>query len=253
MATSLAQKLRTAGTLVRGTFVTLPAPGIVEIFALAGFDFVVVELEHSSLDDRDVENMARAGQARGSGVLARVSDKSTEAIIRILATGVDGVVVPMVENADEAAVAAAAFRRPPAGVRGWSTLSRAAGYYLRADQESDPLCCIQVETKSAVEDIARIVAVPGVDMILLGPGDLRSSLVGAGVPESQLDEALRVAVARVVAEFSGRDWPVLCVPASYPTLKWDRETCLRNGVRAVTLSSDVAALAGAAGQLLTAY
>lgn len=83
-------------------------------------------------------------------------------------------------------------------------------------------------------------------MVFLGPGDLRSSIVGEGFTGDDIDRQLESAVDRVVASCSGRKTPVLGVPPTYPTIRSDRQNCIQRGVRAITLGSDVAFLATAA-------
>lgn len=243
---TLRDRLAASSELVVGTFVTLPAPGIAELFGLAGYDFIIVDMEHTTISDAELENLVRGAAVAGAVTLARVFDPSPESVIRTLATGVDGILFPLVETADEARAAVSTLRLPPRGVRGWATLTRAAGYYMGRDRPHEPFCAIQIETKKAVDNVDEIVEVEGVEMVFLGPGDLRSSIVGEGFTGDQVDEELQSAIARVVAKWEGRQSPVLGVPPTYPTLRWDRKTCTDRGVRAITLGSDVAFLAGAA-------
>ena len=170
-----------------------------------------------------------------------------------LSLGFESCPVRLVETAEEARSAVSTLRLPPHGVRGWATLTRAAGYYLGREHPHEPFCAIQIETKKAVDNVDEIVEVEGVEMVFLGPGDLRSSIVGEGFTGDDVDRALQAAIGRVVAKWEGRQSPVLGVPPTYPTLRWDRKTCTDRGVRAITLGSDVAFLAGAAKKSLDEF
>ena len=207
-------------------------------------------MEHSTISDADLEHLVRGAAVAGAVTLARVFDPSPESVIRTLATGVDGILFPMVETADQARAAVSSLRLPPAGVRGWATLTRAAGYYMGRSPAHEPFCAIQIETKEAVDNVDEILAVEGVEMVFLGPGDLRSSIVGAGVAADEVDAALQTAIERVVERFDGRSTPALGIPPTYPTMRWDREKSIGRGVRVITLGSDVAFLAGAAKKAL---
>jgi 2-keto-3-deoxy-L-rhamnonate aldolase RhmA len=250
---TLRERLAASKDLVVGTFVTLPAPGIAEMFGLIGYDFIVVDMEHTSISDADLENLVRGAAVAGAVTLARVFDPSPGSVIRTLATGVDGILFPMVETAEEARSAVAALRLPPEGIRGWATLTRAAGYYVGRPAKHEPFCAIQIETKKGVDNAEEILAVEGVEMVFLGPGDLRSSIVGGGFTGDDVDRELQVAVDRVVGLFGGRESPVLGVPPTYPTIRWDRQTCIQRGARAVTLGSDVAFLATTAKRELEGF
>jgi len=174
-------------------------------------------------------------------------------VIRTLATGVDGILFPLVETAEEAQSAVSTLRLPPHGVRGWATLTRAAGYYLGRSPKHEPFCAIQIETKRAVDNVDELLGVDGVEMVFLGPGDLRSSIVGEGFTGDDVDRELQAAVDRVITRFDGRTSPALGVPPTYPTIQWDRQTCVDRGVRVITLGSDVAFLAGAAKKALSDF
>jgi len=240
---SLRAQLQAGADLLLGVFITLRCTPLVEMAGLAGLDFVVVDMEHTLLSEADVEDMARAGAAAGVKVLVRVRDRQPEAIGRVVETGVDGIMVPMVNTAAEAAAAIRAAYLPPRGSRGQSSLSRAAGFSI-GPKAPDPFCAVEVESPSAVENLAQILAVPGLDMVFLGPGDLRNGLLSADGPPEDVDANLAAAVAKVVLAMRSSEKSYLGVPATYPSLGWTREQCLANGARMATLGSDVGAMAG---------
>jgi 2-keto-3-deoxy-L-rhamnonate aldolase RhmA len=111
-----------------GCFSFIASPQVVELLALAGFDYIVIDREHSANDWTTIENMVRAAEARDIAALIRVSDNDPAEILRALDCGADGIVVPGVATADDAAKAIEAMRFPPAGRRGACPASRAADY-----------------------------------------------------------------------------------------------------------------------------
>jgi 4-hydroxy-2-oxoheptanedioate aldolase len=165
------------------TFNLLPSPEIVELIALAGFDVVVVDLEHGPHDLADLRRALAAADARGLPALARVRTAAAAEIGAVLDLGAAGVLVPHVGSAAAAAAVVRAARFAPAGDRGANPWVRAAGYgsrqdwFARADAEVAVL--VMVEGADALGELDRIVAVPGLDGIFLGPVDLSHAL---GVP-----------------------------------------------------------------------
>lgn len=113
---------------VLGCFSFISSPQVVELLALAGFDYIVIDREHSANDWSAIENMLRAAEARGIAALVRVGDNDPAEILRALDCGADGIVVPGVATAEDAAKAIEAMRFPPAGRRGACPASRAADY-----------------------------------------------------------------------------------------------------------------------------
>jgi 4-hydroxy-2-oxoheptanedioate aldolase len=235
---SLAQRLD-AGPLV-GSFVGIPHPAVVEVMAWAGFDFLCIDGEHAALGPADVEELIRAADACGIPAIVRVFQVGPE-VGHALDSGAAGVLVPRVESAAQAAAAVAAVRYPPAGSRG-AGIGRAARYgrpfaeYL-AEANERVLLAVQVETRAGVEAAAEIAAVPGVDLVFVGPGDLAVSL---GVP--MWAEEHRGAVESVLhaAGTAGVRTGIFCL-APDQVHEWENE-----GVRLFLLSGDLGLL-GAAG------
>jgi len=166
-----------------GTFVQAPSALVVEYLARLPFAFLCLDAEHSPFDLAATHACIRAADLHGRPVLVRVAGTEPVAIAQALDAGAAGIVVPRVESAAAAARAVDAARYPPAGSRGCGP-GRAAGYgrniadYLaQADAQVRVVC--QVETRTAVEQLAAICEVPGVDMVLIGPGDLAVSCRGA--------------------------------------------------------------------------
>lgn len=170
-----------------GAWAKLPAPESVELLALAGFDFVVIDAEHGAIDTRTVSTMI--GVARGCGIapFVRVAGTSPRDVQVPLDAGAAGLFVPQVDDAAGAGEAVSATRFPPLGRRGASSSGRAGRWglealadYLRSGEEV--ALVLQAESVGALAAIAEIGRVPGVDAVFIGPADLAvsSGLLGAG-------------------------------------------------------------------------
>jgi 4-hydroxy-2-oxoheptanedioate aldolase len=165
-----------------GTFVLLGEPALVEMIGYAGFDFVVIDTEHSGNTMEQVGTMVRAAELAGTTPVVRVTANSPEYILRALDAGAGGVLVPQVNTAAEAAAAVRAARYAPLGERGVAGVVRAARYgfisvpdYLTGANREN-LVITQVEHMDAVRNLDSILAVEGVDGIFIGPADLSQSM-----------------------------------------------------------------------------
>ncbi|HEY0813987.1 MAG TPA: aldolase/citrate lyase family protein [Pseudonocardia sp.] len=167
--------LRLDGDAV-GAWLNLSGSASAELIGSVGFDFVVIDLQHGVIDDEAMLPMLQAVAATGTPALVRVPMNAPEPICRALDRGADGVIVPMVNSADEAAAAVSACHHPPRGTRSYGPV-RAP---WRGPQ-ADPLCVVMVETTDAVSALPETLKVDGVDAILIGPSDLALS---AGMPTS---------------------------------------------------------------------
>jgi 4-hydroxy-2-oxoheptanedioate aldolase len=242
--TSFAEAVAQAGSPLVGVFVTLPSTQIVEITGLVGYDYVVVDQEHTVVDDAGLEDMARAAQAVGMYTMVRVPDQDPQAIGRVAETGVDAIMFPMVESAEQAQVCVRAVHHPPRGTRGQSSLSRSLGFATGKPRPA-PVCVIEVETRTGVEHIDEILAVPDVDMVFVGPGDLRNSLLVDGGSAEEVTARLKELIDTAVDAVTRHETVTLGMPATYPLLKWDIEQCKSVGTKIVTIGADVSFLAGA--------
>lgn len=190
------------GARLTGIWLSLCSPAAVEIAAGAGADWLLIDMEHAPNELSLIADQLRAAKGAGPrGTPAIIRPPSADRVMtkRLLDVGAQAIMFPMIETAEAAAEAVSWTRYPPEGVRGISATVRANDYGRRGDyldRVHDELCVIvQVETPAAVSRIAEIAAVPGVDAIFIGPGDLAASMgfAGrAGAPEVQakIDEAL---------------------------------------------------------------
>jgi 2-keto-3-deoxy-L-rhamnonate aldolase RhmA len=169
--------------LVLGSWITLGNSAVAEIMARAGFDWLVVDLEHSVISISVAGDLIRTIELCGVAPLVRLTSNDPDQIKRVMDAGAQGIVVPMVNTPAEASQAVAATRYGPSGSRGVG-LARAQGYganfpeYLHWQQDG-PVVIVQIEHKNAVERLEDILKIPGVDGFLIGPYDLSCSM---GIP-----------------------------------------------------------------------
>jgi 4-hydroxy-2-oxoheptanedioate aldolase len=168
--------------LVFGSFVFFPEPGHIEILGHAGYDFVVIDLEHAALDMRDVQTLALAADSVGITPVVRIGEKSLYAVSRVLDAGAQGIMVPHIMNPTDAQEIIDFTRYPPTGSRPTCTGVRATQYtasvfsnHLRQSNQ-EMLVIGLIEDASAVDLIEEIAGVPGLDVIMPGPGDLSVTL-----------------------------------------------------------------------------
>jgi len=162
-----------------GSWISLYNNSIAEIMAQSGFDWLAVDMEHSSITLDQAQNLIQVIDLSGIAALVRVGENDPALIKRVMDAGADGVIVPMVNTAEEAEMAVRAVRYPPVGKRSVG-LARAQGYgqtfekYRRwAGKES--VTIVQIEHREAIENLGDILAVDGVDGSIIGPYDLSGS------------------------------------------------------------------------------
>jgi 4-hydroxy-2-oxoheptanedioate aldolase len=199
--------LRLEGDAV-GAWLHLPGSAPAELMGSVGFDFVCIDLQHGVIDDEAVLPMLQAVAATGTPTMVRVQTNAPELICRALDRGADGVVVPLVDSADEAAAAVAACHYPPRGVRSYGPV-RAPWHPPRAD----PVCVVMVETPAAVAALPDILKVEGVGGVLIGPSDLALSH-GMPVDAQHGDDAYEALVRSIVEPCRAAGTPVGIFTAS---------------------------------------
>ncbi|RBI59152.1 aldolase [halophilic archaeon] len=194
-----------------GTWVSIGHPTVAEVSAMSAFDFVLVDTEHTAMHLETVENLVRAVDAvqEPTATVVRVPWNDAVRLKRVLDIGVDGVMVPMVETADEARELVRAVRYPPDGIRGVAS-GRASGYgrdfeeYVRTADGTN-LTIVQIETEAGLENAEAIAAVDGVDALFVGPADLSCSL---GVFSEWESTGLADAMKRVIEAGHRSNTPV---------------------------------------------
>ena len=190
-------KNRTLGT---GTFLSIGSPVVTEIVSMLGFDWLMFDMEHGSFCEHDLLSNLQAVRP-GPKTIVRVREPNPTLISRTLDAGADGIMVPHVSSAGQALSIVDAMYYPPRGSRGFSTSVRAMKYGLEPVRDTlswePPLFLAQIENREGVEAAAEIAAVPGVDMLFVGPRDLSLDLSVRSDP-IPFDEALK-RVARAAA------------------------------------------------------
>ena len=163
-----------------GTWLVSGAASTAEAMGCAGFDFVVLDMEHTPIDMAQFVEILRTIQGTPAGVVTRLPWNDMVMVKRVLDAGAQTLMFPFVQNAEEAKRAVSFTRYPPEGVRGVAAVHRAsrqgtvANYHRLA---ADELCVIaQIETLSALEQLPAIAAVPGIDSLFIGPADLSASM-----------------------------------------------------------------------------
>jgi len=188
------------GELCLGTWITLGHSAIAEIFARAGFDWLVVDLEHSTISIDQAGEMIRAIDLSGSAPLVRLTSNDINLIKRVMDAGAHGIVVPNINTPEEAMEAVAATRYAPHGCRGVG-LGRAQQYgpgfkdYLEW-QKDGPVVIVMIENQIALDRLEEIFSVPGVDGFIIGPYDLSCSM---GIPGEFDRPEFLIAMKRILS------------------------------------------------------
>ncbi|MEM8793145.1 MAG: HpcH/HpaI aldolase/citrate lyase family protein [Pseudomonadota bacterium] len=163
-----------------GMWSALASPVAAEILAHAGFDWVLIDMEHAPNDLPQVLAQAQTLAAGPAPVLCRPAWNDMVLIKRILDIGIQSLIIPFVQTAQEARAAVAATRYPPGGVRGVAGGSRASHYGrvpgYQQNAASEIAVVVQIETREAVDRIEEIAAVDGIDALFVGPADLAASM-----------------------------------------------------------------------------
>lgn len=191
---SLKTKLKN-NQLTLGSWVTIGHPSVVDVMSTAGFEWLVIDMEHTSIDLTTAHNLIATIQANGMKALVRVSRNEEVIIKRILDIGADGIVVPMVKSKNEALEAINYAKYPPFGKRGVG-LYRAQKYGMSFEEykkwvNDEMVIIAQIEHYEAVENIEEIITTDSIDGIIIGPYDLSGSMGYPGEFErSDVKEAI---------------------------------------------------------------
>ncbi|MFC3478276.1 HpcH/HpaI aldolase family protein [Halobacterium litoreum] len=250
-AGTLTEALR-AGDAPVGVWSTIPSPVVAELLAADGFDFVVLDGEHSEHTIETLADGVRAVEAATGDAdpVVRASGDDPAEIRRVLDLGPAGVVIPQIEDAEAAREAVSATRYPPAGLRGVAG-GRASEYGEEIDEyvetaDDRVATILQIETPGAVEDAAAIAALDGVDALFVGPADLSARLGAFGEFDS---EGFREAVARVTAAAADAGVPVGTLATTPEQVETRRDDW---GMDFVVAGTDVGCLRSGASDFLAA-
>ncbi|MFD6517054.1 HpcH/HpaI aldolase/citrate lyase family protein [Rhodococcus sp. NPDC060176] len=224
------------GRTVYGLFCAIPSPSLVEMIGCAGYDFVIVDTEHTGVDPQELENLIRAAESVALTPFVRVPKGDSGAILRALDAGAMGVVIPHVQDAETARAAVYASRYAPEGMRSLNS-GRQPGfgelvlteYISRANAEI--MVVVMIEDKQAVEAIDSILKVPGIDMVLEGAADLSQSY---GVPWQIRHPQVLDALAHIAKRSQAHNVRYCAIPRTPD----DHSAWLEQGVRCFVLGED---------------
>lgn len=223
-------------------------PNIVRIFRRAGSDFVIVDDEHGYFDFTQLAGLIAVANGIGLPIIIRVPGVSREYITKVLDMGADGILVPMVNTAEQAREIVRYAKYTPLGARGISTTRAHTGYgvsdlnaYLAAANRRVNVC-VQIETREAVAHAEEIAAVPGIDSLFIGPNDLAADY---GLPGQVTSAPVLEAVTRVSGTAAGAGKPSGIITGNRVLL----EACMRQGFTFYSVGSELDLLVkGAAGK-----
>jgi 4-hydroxy-2-oxoheptanedioate aldolase len=169
------------GETVNGCWLNLGSPLTAEIVGLAGFDWVLIDLEHGAGNEKDVLSQLQALESTPTAAFVRVESADHARIAHVLDMGAEGVMCPKVNNAEEAKKVINGLHYPPFGNRGVAKMVRATAFGLNFNQyyqesKENILGIVQIETKESLNHLDEIAAVEGVDVLFIGPADLSMEL-----------------------------------------------------------------------------
>jgi 2-dehydro-3-deoxyglucarate aldolase/4-hydroxy-2-oxoheptanedioate aldolase len=234
-----------------GTWLKIASGEPVEIMAYAGFDYVVIDLEHAPLDLQTAYRLINSAAAQGMVPLVRVPDTTASTIQKILDAGAMGILVPHVDTVEQAEAVGRACRFPPYGVRGAGGTSRAGAWGLRPDAEyravgnDDVLCVPQLESAEAIKAAPEILALDCVDAVFVGAADLSMSL---GTTPASPEVLAMIDATAQAAHAAGKR-----LGLAFGGVPERAARAVREGCDFVLLSNDTSMLAGAARALVTAF
>jgi 4-hydroxy-2-oxoheptanedioate aldolase len=206
MKTNAMKSKLLAGEAALGCSIMVPSPQMVEMVAHAGFDWVLIDLEHGTIGLETAELMIMAAEASGITPIARPRSNRPRDITSVMDRGAMGVQVPHVNNAEAARRAVAAVRFGPGDNRGVAGGTRPDAYGLGGAMDdfversnAQTLVCVQLEHAAALENVDEILAVDGVDVFFIGPSDLSQSMGYPGDPKA---EPVAAAIGQTLASIT---------------------------------------------------
>ncbi len=230
---------------VFGTFYKLNSPIATEMLGWAGFDFIVVDCEHSPIGYESTENIIRTAENVGLSTIVRVPSAAEEHIFHALDSGAVGVQIPNLTSVEQFRESVSACKYFPAGTRGLSRGTRNAMFglwneaekpYVQAANDKS-LVVVHIENKEMAERVEEICQIPEIDVVFVGPADMSQSL---GIPGKSKDPRV-VEIALHVIETAERYGKAGGIAAG----KDNMDMYIQHGARYIMYSSDAALFAGA--------
>jgi 2-keto-3-deoxy-L-rhamnonate aldolase RhmA len=236
------------GKLVTGTMVReMRTPAVMQIMAAAGFDYVLLDLEHSVFGLETMADLIRQARAVGLCTIVRVPEIGKSWISKVLDAGADGIMVPYVETVEEVRQIMQYAKYPPMGRRGLGTQIGHTDYLAGGEatvvetKNRETIIVLQIETPTAVKNIAEMIAIPGVDYALIGPNDLAVSM---GMPGQITSEEVFAQIQKVIDACKAKSIPTGIHVGNLKLI----ERCITAGMRLIAYSTDVGLLASAGKQ-----
>ena len=234
--------------LTIGSWITLGNTGVAEILSNSGFDWLVVDLEHTTISLDQAGEIIRTIELSGVPSLVRLTSNDESQIKRVMDAGAQGIIVPMVNSVDDGKSAVAATRYPPLGNRGVG-LARAQGYgetfqehlLWQSDMDNGPVVIVQIEHIDAVTNLEGILSVKGIDAFIIGPYDLSCSM---GIP-GEFDHPKFKQVIESIIEISRNVGAVSGLHVVEPDIEKLSEA-IKLGYKFIAYSVDIRMLAVAA-------
>lgn len=198
-----------AGELTLGSWITIGHPNVAEILANAGFDWLVIDIEHNPINIAMVQTLITTIQSKGVAALVRVSKNEEVVIKHVLDAGADGIIVPMICSKDDAKQAVDYAKYPPIGKRGVG-LARAQQYGNGFDAykkwvAEDLVVIAQIEHIDGINNLKEIISVPGIDGTIIGPYDLSGSM---GMPGEFEKPVVKDALAMYIDICQAHQFPM---------------------------------------------
>ncbi len=236
-----------AGRNLTGSWCMSTSPNAAEAMGWVGFDFLTVDVEHAPYTLPETAACLRAIELTGTMPIVRLPDQDATKIKFLLDAGARTLMLPMVETPEEAARIVSLTRYPPVGKRGYALMTRASRYTAIGDYAAhadDSVAIIaQIETPEALARLEDIAAVPGIDALFIGPGDLSAAMDHRGNPGHAEVRAAVFDFAKRCAAVGKPSGSVFGAPEMVAE-------CFANGFRFVACASDMAFMIGQARSAL---
>ncbi len=239
LAREIKRKLK-AGEVTLGSWMSMGHVSVAEILSGAGYEWVVIETEHTAIDNSEVLRLVGAIEHAGAVPLVRLAWVDPIQSKAVLDSGAAGVLVPMVNSREDAELAVKMVKYPPVGFRGVG-LARAQGYGARfaeyvAEANDATLLIVQIEHKDAVANIEEILSVPGIDGTFIGPYDLSMSM---GLP-GQLDHPNVLAAKQKVLKATKAHGLAAGIHLVHPDrAAAEVASCVSQGYQFIALGTDI--------------
>ena len=234
----LKKTLKAGGSACGTMIVELRQPSVMRVLANAGLDMVIIDGEHGPFSIETIGELSRAARSAGITPIVRVPDITYTYVTQPLDAGAQGIMIPRVTEAKMVQDVVLAMKYPPVGRRG-VVLARGhtefrAGPLVQAlrDANEESLLIVQIETVQALDHLEEILAVPGVDIALVGPTDLSVAL---GVPGEQDHPKMQTAIGKVIAACKSAG----IVPAIHTNILDQGVMWAKKGMRLVSFNSEL--------------